>query len=90
MRLSAIVLTAVVLASSSAQARRAIRAGATADEVQVGQEAPEPTRNVFKLAVVAVQGQKLGKNDAAHLARYFSQQTKRKVEAGEVGVGGVG
>lgn len=81
MRLSAIVLTAAVLASSSAHARRAIRAGATADEVQVGQEAPEPTRDVFKLAVVAVQGQKLGKNDAAHLARYFSQQTKRKVEA---------
>jgi phosphonate transport system substrate-binding protein len=81
MRLAAIVLLAAALASSTAHARRAIRAGATADEVKVGQEAPEPEREVLKLAVVAVQGRKLGKNDAAHLARYFSQQTKRKVEA---------
>jgi phosphonate transport system substrate-binding protein len=81
MRLVAFALAAAVLAAPQAHAGRAIRVGAAADEVKVGQEAPEPTRDTLKLAVVAVQGRKLGKNDAAHLARYFSQRTRRKVEA---------
>jgi len=81
MRFSAFALVAAVLAAPNAHAGRAIRVGAAADEVKVGQEAPEPTRGVFKLAVVAVQGRRLGKNDAAHLARYLSRQTRREVEA---------